>query len=156
MGLYQKLREEPIANLDLRDLITVAPTGTVRAAVALMQEGRVGCVAVVDPEGRPIGAFTERLLMKLVLDNPSAMDEPLSDHMVSPWTTVTRSDTIARLIDLMESEKLRFVCVVDDQGRAAALVGQKGVVAYLADQFPREVKGQDFGTKMHMDQREGA
>ena len=157
MGIYQKLMLEPVDAMELRNLISVQPAATVRDAIAKMKQNRLGCVAVVDPEGRPVGKFTERLVMRLLLkDCLTTLDEPISQHMVTPWATVTRQDTVAHLIDCMESNRLRFVCVVDSEGRAEALVGQKGVIRFLADQFPREVKVQMMTAKQHMDQREGA
>ena len=156
MGLYQKLMREPVSALELRELITVQPSTTVREAILRMQQNRLGCVAVVDSDGRPVGKFTERLLIRLLLTDSAALGEPVSQHMNAPWSTVTRDDSIARLIDCMESGRLRYVCVVDGDGRAEALVGQKGVTKFLADQFPREVKVQLMTSKQHMDQREGA
>jgi len=142
--------------MKLRPLVTVALVAKVREAIATMQQNRIGCVAIVDSDGRPVGKFTERLVMRVLLKDSSALDEPVSQHMVKPWSTVTQDDTVARLIDRMESGKLRFVCVVDSEGRAVALVGQRGVIKFLAEQFPREVKVQMMTTKQHMDQREGA
>ncbi len=42
-----------------------------RAAVELMRQKKLGCVIVVDGQGRPVGKFTERKLMKLLLASPA-------------------------------------------------------------------------------------
>jgi CBS domain-containing protein len=156
MALYQNLMQEPVSKLELRELVAVPPTTSIRKSIAAMRRTRVGCVAVVDEAGRPLGVFTERLLLQRLVSDPGSLNEPLGDHMDAPCACVTRDDSITKLIDCMESRKLRFVCVIDEKGRAVALAGQKGVVAFLAEQFPREVKVQEWRSKMHMDQREGA
>ena len=156
MNLYQKLLNQPVSDLKLRELITVSPQTTVRQAISKMKQKSIGCVVVVDEHGRPQGKFTERLLISLLLKTPNGLDEPVGDHMASTWAFVKKTDPIAQVIDHMDRLKLRFVCVVDDEDRAIALTGQKSVVEFLADQFPREVKVQLLSSKMYMDQREGA
>lgn len=156
MGLYNKLMGVPVDRLVLRELPTVPPSTTVRETVALMRSKRVGCVAVTDPDGRAKGRFTEHNLVTLLVKTPEALDQPVGDHMTGPWPSVRRCDTIAHLIDCMETNKLRFVQVVDDDGLPSALAGQKGVVEFLAEQFPMVVKVQGMSSKMHLDQREGA
>jgi CBS domain-containing protein len=39
----------------------------------------------------------------------------------------------------MHAKNIRFVVVVDDEGRLSALTGQKGLMEYVAEQFHREV-----------------
>ena len=156
MGLYQNLMQEPVSRLDLRKLIALPPATSIRTSVDAMRKTRVGCVTVVDEAGRPLGLFTERLLLQRLVADPGSLNDALGDHMNAPCACVTRDESITKLIDCMESRKLRFVCVVDEEGRAVALAGQKGIVAFLAEQFPREVKVQAWSSKMHMDQREGA
>ena len=156
MPVNQTLLNVPVSSLEFRRLIAVLPATTVGQAVAEMRRQRLGCVVVVRDGGRPQGMYTERLLLKMLLKNPDGLAEPVGRHMTTSCPSVAKDETIAQLIDRMERGKLRFLCVIDEQGKAEAIVGQKAVVAYLAEQFPREVKVQVIGSKMHMDQREGA
>jgi len=156
MGLRKDILNVPVSKLQLRQLIPVQATTPVREAVDQMRQKRLGCAVVVDQEGRPVGKFTEQLLMKLLLKDPTLLDEPVSRFMHPHAYPVKRDDPIAKLIDLMESEKLRFMCVTDQQGKAVALTGQKGLMEYIVEYFPRQVKVQRMRSKLHMDQREGA
>ena len=155
MGLKHDILNQPVSELELRELIAVRPTTTVREALEQMKQKKLGCVVVVDDEGKPLGKFTERLLIKMLLEHPDALDQQVGDHMANDWDAVQQTDPIATVIDKMESKKLRFVVVLDAQGKAVALTGQKGVMEYIVDHFPRQVKVQRMSTEFFTGQREG-
>jgi len=155
MGLKHDILNQPVSELELRDLIAVRPTTTVREALEKMRQKKLGCVIIVDDEGKPLGKFTERLLIKLLLEHPDGLDQHVGDHMASIWDAAQQTDTIATVIDKMESKKLRFVAVLDEQGKAVALTGQKGVMEFIVDHFPRQVKVQRMSTEFFTGQREG-
>lgn len=142
MGLQQDILNQPVSELELRKLITVSPDATTRQAVAMMREKQLGCVVAIDAQGKPLGKFTERQLTKLLLDSPGGLDQPVSRHLAKDWACVTDADSISKVIDNMQSRKLRFVVICDPQGKAVALTGQRGVMEYIADHFPRQVKVQ--------------
>ena len=156
MGLRENILSHPVSQLELRPVIAVKPTDSVRQALQQMRDKRLGCVVIVDQDNRPLGKFTERLLIRLLIKDPAALDEPVGDHMAHAWGSVKSGDSIARVIECMEEKKLRFVIVVDDQGRPIGLTGQKGVMEYLVEHFPRQIKVQETGSKLYMDDREGA
>ena len=52
MGLREDMRNEPVAALDLREVITVSRSTRVSEAIALMRQQRLGCVVIVDDENR--------------------------------------------------------------------------------------------------------
>lgn len=155
MGLRENILKHSVSELDLREAVTVARDVSVREAVKLMKQHRLGCVVIVDQEDKAIGKFTERCLMRLLVDRPAALDEPVGQCLSADCGAVTMTDPIAKVIEIMQANKSRFVFVLDDQGKPVALTGQKGVMAYLADHFPRQVKVQLMKSKLYMDQREG-
>ena len=113
MGLRQIILREPVSQLELRELLTLKPNDTVKAAVKLMRTKRLGCVMIVDDQGKPLGEFTEHSLLKLLLDNPEAMSCELKDVMDDDWVTVKLADPISKVLDAMH-DGLRFVIVVDE------------------------------------------
>jgi len=155
MGLRQDILNAPVTELEWRQLLEIHGDQPVRAAIQLMREKRLGCVVVIGDDGRPRGKFTERDLIRLLLLSPESVDEPVGRHMSGTWGVVKSTDTIAKIIDLMDDKKLRFVIVVDDDGKPMGLTGQKGVMEYIVDHFPRQVKVQMMESKLFMDQREG-
>ncbi len=156
MDLTKRLLSEPVAGVDQRMLVAVPRDTTVREAIRRMTSRRQGCVVVVDADGRPQGTFTERLVVRLLLQQPGAMEEKVSDHMLAPAAVVGPTTSVADLIDCMESKKLRFVCLVDEAGKALAVVGQKGVVKFLASHYPQVVQGNALESTLNVRTREGA
>jgi hypothetical protein len=69
---------------------------------------------------------------------------------------VKQSDPIVNVLLAMQAQNVRFVCVLDDEGRAVALTGQKGLMEYIADHFPGQIMVQRIGCAPYIQQREGA
>jgi CBS domain-containing protein len=158
MGLRQFLHDEPVSELPLRDVIRVLPSSTVRQAVGKMKEAGIGCVIVVDEYDRPLGKFTERVIIHKLAHTPGFMDEKVGDHMVSAEPGCVRVDQpIETVINYMRDTSQRFVCVSNpEHNQMVGLTGQKGIMEYIADHFPRAVKSQMMRSKLFMDDREGA
>ncbi|MCC7204049.1 MAG: CBS domain-containing protein [Phycisphaeraceae bacterium] len=156
MGLRADILNQPISELPLRPVIKVQSGQSIRQAMQKMLEAMLGCAVVVDAQGRYIGKFTERRLMAALLQGSHTLDGPVDALMFGTQDCVLPTDHIALMIQMMESRKLRFIVVVDAEGRPVALTGQKGVMEYLAEHFPRQVKVQKIESKLHLDQREGA
>ena len=157
MGLREDITHETVAQMPLRPALTVTPDTTVAQAVRLMRDNALGCVFIVDSELRPTGKFTERQLVKLIC-GCVPLDEPVAKHMVAiPEAGLVRmSDTVSKVLENMRQTRLRFICVVDDAGRVTGLTGQKGLMEYVAERFPRQIKVQMMSSKLHMNTREGA
>lgn len=156
MGLRENIKTDSVEELAVRDLIAVKKTATVRDAVELMRKRRLGCVIVVDGKGKPIGKFTERQLLKMLLSDIGALDQPISKVMYDDPNAISEKASIQKMVELMEARRIRFICVVDEKGKAIGLSGQKGLMEYIAEFFPRQVKAQLMEPKLSMSQREGA
>ena len=156
MGLLEELRKVPVSSLELRQVITARPEDPVSIAVKRMKEAQLGCVVIVDDQGMPLGRFTERLLVRILAYADPSLDQPISRHMIPTEAMVTPNDPVSRVITLMRDTGIRFVFVVDEQGKVVALTGLKGVMKYLADHYPQQIKSQLMEAKLFMDQREGA
>ena len=93
--------------------------------------------------------------MGLLARSPASLDDPVRSHLAPDWARVNQSDSIAEALEAMKKKRLRFVVVCDDDGRPVALTGQKGVLEYIAEHFPRHVLTQSPGAGTP-DEREGA
>ncbi len=157
MGLREDIMNETVSELPLRRGVTVLADSLVSEAIRLMRDHKLGCVFVVDEQGRPTGKFTERQVLKLVCDCVP-LDEPVSKHMVEipPCGCVKMTDPVVKVLKGMQETRLRFLCVVDDAGKVVAMTGQKGLMEYVAEHCPRQIKVQMMTSKMHMNTREGA
>lgn len=156
MGLREDIQNDPVSDLPLRPPVTCGPDDPVREAIARMGRSQLGCVFILDGDRRPIGKFTERLLIQLLATDPASLDAPIREHMTELQSCVRLDDPVAAVIDAMQITGVRFVCVVDNDGRIANLTGQRSVMEYITEHFPRQIKSQMMEAKLYMDQREGA
>lgn len=156
MGLSQDLLSEHISELALRRLVVAAPQASVRDVCAMMRDARLGAAMILDDDGKPVGMFNEKLLIRMLNENAAALDEPVDRHMTCNLHCVRETDTVAHLIAVMQERKLRWICVVDEAGRAVALTGLNGTMAYIVDHFSRHVHGNPLRSRLSMEQREGA
>ena len=156
MGLKQDILSEPVSELELRPVLTASGDMTVREAVAKMRHARLGYMVLLDDQDRPVHMFTERMMIKILLEGRAALDRPLTDFYYKPADRIGRGEPIAKLIQMMHEGDLRFVCVVDEAGKCIGVTGQKGVMEYIADHFPRQVKVQTLEPRLFIKHREGA
>lgn len=155
MGLKENLASEPVRRLNLRPAVIVPPDATVRDGVVAMRNAHLGCVVIAGDDHKPIGMFTEGILRQLLAHDPAALDAPIGDRAAHKFPWVSLDDPIQTVLDAMQANNTRFICVVDADGRVCALTGQKGLMEYVAEHFPRQVMVQRVGSP-YARQREGA
>lgn len=156
MGLHENILKEPVEKISLRKAITVEPSTTVLDAVKLMRADHLGCVIVAESDRKPLGLFTESTLITLLAEHPDQLNAQVGSHMNPQWACVKKTDAIATVLEAMESQNLRFVCVVNENGQAEALTGQRGLMEYIAEHFPRQVLVERIDSNPYPDSREGA
>jgi CBS domain-containing protein len=156
MGLYENIRNEPVSRLAIREPVVVSTEASIRDAVGVMRQRNLGCAIVVDDDRKPVGLFAESKLTRLLSEAPAAIYDPILDHLDRKWPMVNLNDPISCVLTALEVANIRFLIVVDDQGLLAGLTGQKGLMEYIAEHFPRQVIVQRIGGKPYPAQREGA
>ena len=121
------------------DVATITPDATVREAVALLNERRVGAL-VVSADGRRIdGILSERDIVRSLGDRSAdALDLTVADLMTSEVTTCGHKDTIEQLMWLMTERRVRHLPVADDSGDLAGIVSIGDVVKYRLGQLESE------------------
>lgn len=76
----------------------------------------IGCTAVVDDAGRPVGVFTDGDLRRLIERGVELRHQCAQDMMHPRPKTVLASALAVEAADLMEQAKIHSVLVVDEQG----------------------------------------
>ena len=79
-SLGQAILEADISDLKPKPAATLREMGTIRAAVQLMLEQRLGAV-LVERDGRAVGIFTERDLMRRVVAAGIGLDRAIEEVM---------------------------------------------------------------------------
>lgn len=94
---------------------TVAAEAPLSAAVAILNERRIGAVVVVDSKGRVTGILSERdIVRRLGRDPATLLAAPVRNAMTSRVITVGRSETIDELMETMSTNRIRHLPVVED------------------------------------------
>lgn len=110
-------------------------------AVREMTEHDLGAVTVEDDMGRVVGIFTERdVLLRAISGGEKWLDSSLSAVMTPDPVTVMATDSVAEAIHRMKEGHFRHLPVVDDGGRAIAMLSIRRVIADVAEHFPAEVQ----------------
>ena len=157
MGLKENMEQERVRDLPLRDAIVVTADMSAREVIARMRDKQLGCAIVVDPLDKPLGTFTERTMIDIMLRFPQEfMEHAVGDHVYPDAVFVNQSEPIMQVWIAIQHKGLRFIGVVDDQGKVVGLTGQKGISEYIAEHCPQQVMVQRIGGKPGLQQREGA
>jgi CBS domain-containing protein len=75
-------------------VFTVTSDQTVREAVALLVDKRIGAVVVVDDAGLPMGIVSERDVVRELAKNENVLNEPISRVMTSDVIIARPGDDI--------------------------------------------------------------
>lgn len=156
MGLFENMSTEPVRKLNLRRPVVTRGDQSLREVVRAMKVNELGCAIIVDERGKPQGMFTESMLTQIVATDLRALDDPVSQHSSDHWPQVSADDPVSTVLEALDLKNVRFLSVVDQQGKVIGLAGQKGLMEYVADHFPRQVMVQRIGQTPYLHQREGA
>ncbi|ODP36082.1 CBS domain-containing protein [Sphingomonas turrisvirgatae] len=96
-----------------QDVVTIGSEATVREAVALLSQRRIGAVPVLT-DGVVAGVFSERdVIHCLQSADAAALDKPVREVMTAPAITVTRSQPVLAALSLMTQRRIRHLPVVE-------------------------------------------
>ena len=91
------LNAESVCDLSLREPITVKPQAIVRSAVAQMRFKALGCAVIMDSENRPVGIFTERSLIDMLVHKASLDKHGVGQFADPNFMSVRCGDPIKRV-----------------------------------------------------------
>jgi CBS domain-containing protein len=95
-------------------VVTCDADASVREAVALLAERRIGAMPVLEA-GRIAGIFSERdVIYNLQTHGPGMLDRKLREVMTSPAVTVDPETAVLAALSLMTRRRIRHLPVVRD------------------------------------------
>jgi|ADKH01.1.fsa_nt_gi Predicted signal-transduction protein containing cAMP-binding and CBS domains len=133
--VYPVIPSEPsmrIKELIRDDIISCKASEPVSCAVAKMYMNNVGSVLIIDDDGKPLGIFTERDLVRVVAEN-LGLDIPLSKVMSRKLITANTSESIVSAAMKMIENNIRHLPVIEE-GRAVGMVSIRDIVRALMAQ----------------------
>ena len=119
------------------EVATVAAGTSVREAVALLADRRIGAVPVLEA-GSIRGIFSERDLVRCVCDHGSdVLDWPVDRVMSSPVETVDTQTPILAALATMTQLRMRHLPVVED-GQIRGIVSIGDLVKHRIERIEAE------------------
>jgi len=138
MSLERDLQTEHVSQLDLSEFTLVGSAMSVREVVAQMRSEGRNCALVVE-NGRLVGIFTDRDVVRKVVDAPETWDQPISALMTPSPRTVPPDATVEQAVALMKREHFRNVPTVDRNGHVVGNLTLFSIAQFLTERFPEQV-----------------
>ena len=119
--------------MELNTVMTANPACCARdtslqQVAQMMLDNDCGMIPVVDAQGMPVGAITDRDIATRAVAKGGDLDGCCAgDYMSTPLRTVSQDSSLADCCAAMESAQLRRMPVVAGQGRVVGVVAQADV-----------------------------
>ena len=118
----QKKFEMSIKEIMTKKVVTVTPDKTAEVCAKLMTDHKIGCVVVVNSDGKSIGIITKENLLKHVISQNKRADEVTAEEaMTSPLITSSPSLTIIQAMQTMFKEGIRHLVIIGAKGKVEGI-----------------------------------
>lgn len=122
-----------------RNVLTVAPTTSVKEVADILAKNRIGAV-VVEKGGTIAGIVSERDIVRGISDHGADIfKKSASDVMTAKVRTCAPGDTEAELMGLMTQHRVRHLPVVEN-GKLAGMISIGDVVKFRIEAIEREAE----------------
>jgi len=138
MSFEYDLQEEQVNQLDLSSFTTVEIGTSVKATIEKMRAENQHCAIILN-EGVLAGIFTDRDVLRKVVDSREIWDLPIDDVMTPSPFAVEAKNRVDLALALMDFKHFRNVPVVDDEGQVVGNLTHYAIIKYLSDHFPESV-----------------
>ena len=117
----------------------VSPTSAVFDAVKLMNDQRVGAVAVAN-DNKLAGIFTERdLMIRVVLEGKDPKTTQVGDVMTAKCISAAKSMSMGEALQIMTEKHFRHLPVVDDDNTVLGLLSIRNLLHQRVDKLSQEL-----------------
>jgi Predicted signal-transduction protein containing cAMP-binding and CBS domains len=112
---------------------TVAPQTTLVEVAAMMRDGDMGSVPVID-EGKLVGIVTDRDIVIRAIAEGRGPETPVADAMTSEIFSVRPDDFVFEAIRLMGDKQVRRIPVVNEDGSLAGIIAMADIALEMEDE----------------------
>ena len=109
-----------ILKLKGRDVVTSAPTMSLLDIAELLGSRGIGCVVIIEDDGKVAGIVSERdIVREIARAGSKVLKDPVENCMTKTVVTCRETDTIDELMAVMTARRFRHLPVVE-RGRLSA------------------------------------
>jgi predicted transcriptional regulator len=134
----ETFQTDPISALGLPPPVSIGRSSTVGEALEAVKKHGQGYVLVLEA-GRPVGIMSEREVLMKIVARDVKYGENVDTYMTHNPETLTQKDQIAKAIHMMNEGGERNIAIVDEVGRAVAVLRTIDIIHFLAEAFPAQV-----------------
>ncbi len=118
---------------------TVSPQSTVTEAVQMMNDKRVGAVAVVDND-KLVGIFTERdVMIRVVLASKDPKATVMSDVMTREVETAAADMPYGDCLRVMVERHFRHLPVIDSGNRVGGILSVRDLLQHAVEDLSEQL-----------------
>ena len=118
-----------VGDLMQRDVVAFEPEARVEAVIREMVARDIGSVVVVRG-GRPVGVFTERDLLRHIVDDPAYLQRSVGEIMSSPAITTSPEAETVEVFEVMTEKRIRRLPVVED-GLLVGIITERDLMRWV-------------------------
>ena len=117
--------------MNMEHLWTCSATTDIRQAAQIMQEQNVGCLPVLDDQGRLEGIVTDRDIVIRLVALGRSFETPVREIMTKPVHTISPDADAKEVEQTLEHYRVRRVPVVDELDNVIGIIS----IADLAKRY---------------------
>ena len=115
-----------------RELRTATRETSLQEAAAMMRDGDVGAVPVVE-EGRLVGIVTDRDIVVRCVADGREVSTPVGEAMTIEIFSVRPDDFVFEAVRLMGDKQIRRIPVISEDGKLAGIISMADVALETED-----------------------
>jgi CBS domain-containing protein len=119
-------------------VITIRPEQTLKEAVALLANHRIGALVVVDESGNLAGIISERDIIREAAEKDIHLTLPVSAVMTEAVITGAPHDDPKSVLQTMTDRRFRHLPILE-QGKLAGIVSIGDVVKAILEEYEGEI-----------------
>lgn len=113
-------------------LITVRDDEPLTEVIRIMNERNIGSIIVTNEEGRAVGVFTERDLLRLVASNVGLDALTVGDVMTRNVIVIEEDASLIKAVHIMAKHGIRHLPIVDEDGKVVGIISIRDAAIALA------------------------
>jgi CBS domain-containing protein len=137
--LGERILNARIGELGPPVAVTVPDSATIRQAIQVMVDRRIGAV-LVEREGRVVGIFTERDVLRRVALSSVDHSRPVSEVMTSEPEMLALDDDAAFALNRMIVGGYRHIPLNDEAGNTVRMLSVRDVVGFIDTLLPKRIR----------------
>jgi len=130
LGYENFIEVKDLSRIMSKNLFIVKPDTRMDVVVDNLMEREVG-YALVAVDNKPFGIFTERDMVKLLVEERKLSDMKISDAMSPPVISISDDKTLLQAARIMRDNNTKNIVMVDEKGCIEGLITQTDILNEL-------------------------